>query len=292
VTQSLANSVDSPEWHNVLYEISFLNNDAVGMQKQLASGMGSLGLEDVLLGAEAETAAYFGRLEKGRTFSRQAVTSAERAQQKEAAATYEVNAALVEALFGNHAQALQRAASALHRSNGRDVQYGTALALLLTGEAARAQTLADDLARRFPEDTMVQYDYVPTLRAQIALTGNNARKAIETPQTVASYDLASPSFSSASLALYPAYFRGEAYLFAHQSSDAVAEFHKVLDHRGIVLNEPIGALAHLQLGRAYAMQGDTAKARAAYKDFLTLWKDADTDIPMLKEAKAEYAKLQ
>jgi tetratricopeptide (TPR) repeat protein len=142
--------------------------------------------------------------------------------------------------------------------------------------------------KRFPEDTIVQSNYLPTLHAQFALSRKDPAKAIETLQAAAPYDLGSGS----NFSLYPVYVRGEAYLAANQVSEAAAEFQKIIDHRGIVLNEPIGALAHLQIGRAYAMQGETAKSKAAYQDFLTLWKDADPDIPILIAAKAEYTNLK
>src|SRR5438874_2501125 len=151
----------------------------------------------------------------------------------------------------------------------------------------------NDLAKRFPEDTDVQFNYLPTLRAKIALLHSNPQQAIDMVAVAAPYELGLPAYGFYNWPnLYPVYVRGEAYLAAHQGREAAAEFQKILDHRGIVLNEPIGALAHLQLGRAYAMQRDTTKARAAYQDFLTLWKDADPDIPILKQAKAECAKLQ
>ncbi len=172
------------------------------------------------------------------------------------------------------------------KSTGRDAQYGAALALALGGDTPRSETLGDDLGKRFPEDTIVQYNYLPTLHAQVALSQNNPPKAIETLQAAAPYELGGAG------GLYPVYVRGQAYLAAHQGSEATTEFQKIIDHRGIVVNGPIGALAHLQLGRAHAMQGDTAKAKAAYRDFLALWKDADPDIPILIAAKAEYAKLK
>jgi eukaryotic-like serine/threonine-protein kinase len=166
------------------------------------------------------------------------------------------------------------------------VQFGAALALSFAGDAVRTQTLADDLNKRFPENTIVQFNYLPTIHAQLALGRNDSSKAVNALQTAAPYELGSVG------GLHPDYVRGEANLTAHQGKEAAAEFQKILDHRGIVLNEPIGALAHLQLGRAYAMQGDTAKAKAAYEDFITLWKDADPDIPIFIAAKAEYAKLK
>jgi predicted Zn-dependent protease len=247
----------------------------------------------VLLAREADTAAYFGRLREARDLSGRAVASAERAGEKEKAASYEADAALREALVGNVAAARQRAAAALGLSTGRDVKYGAALALALAGDAARAQALADDLAKRFPEDTLVQFNYLPTLRAQLALSHNDTSKAIQVLQAAAPYELGDPTEAFTFLSLYPVYVRGKAYLASHQESDAAgAEFQKILDHRGVVFNEPIGALAHLGLARASALKSDPVKARAAYKDFLTLWKDADPDIPILKEANAEDAKLQ
>jgi tetratricopeptide (TPR) repeat protein len=285
VEEAQSKNLDSTR---VLYGLAFLQNNTVGMEQLVAHAAGKPGLEDALLGYEADTAAFSGRLEKAREFSRQAVVSAERSRQKEAAAGYEAGAALREVLFGNQGEARQHVAFALRLSTGQDVQYAAALALALAGDAARAQALADDLSKRFPEDTIVRFNYLPTLHAQLALRHNDNSKAIEALQAAAPYEFGSVGAGT----LYPAYFRGLAYLAAHRGSEAASEFQKVLDNRGLVLNKPIGALAHLQLGRAYATSGDTAKARAAYQDFLTLWKDADPDIPILKQAKAEYAKLQ
>jgi eukaryotic-like serine/threonine-protein kinase len=168
------------------------------------------------------------------------------------------------------------------------VLYGAGLSLALAGDAATARKLSDDLNERFPENTIVQFNYLPTLHAQLALKRNDGAKAIQALQGAMPYELG----VGGRFPLCPAYVRGLAYLAVLHGSEAAIEFQKILDHRGIVVNEPIGALAHLQIARAYALQGDTAKARAAYQDFLTLWKDADPDIPILKQAKAEYAKLQ
>ncbi len=184
--------------------------------------------------------------------------------------------------------------AALKLFKGRDVEYGAAFALALSGDSSRSETLADDLERRFPEDTAVRFSYLPALRAVLALKHGEPAKAIELLQIAVPYELGAPpsSFFGFFGALYPVYVRGQGYLAAHQGAEAATEFQKILDHRGIVVSDPIGALAHLQLGRAYAVRGDTTKARAAYEDFLSLWKDADPDIPILKQAKAEYAKLQ
>jgi eukaryotic-like serine/threonine-protein kinase len=287
-------NLDSPELRFTLYMLAFLKNDAAEMARQVSWSARKLGVEDVLLVNEADTAAYSGRLKEAREFSRRAMDSAAGAGKKETTATYSVASGLREALFGNADEARRRATFALGRTAGRDVQYSAALALAYAGDMGRAQTLTDDLGRRFPEDTLVQFNYLPTLRAKLAGSKGNALEAIESLRAATPYELGVPvSYGAYSwTALYPVFVRGEAHLAAHQSSEAAAEFQKILDHRGIVLNSPIGALAHLQLGRAYAMQGDTPKAKAAYQEFLTLWKDADSELPVLIAAKAEYAKLQ
>ena len=287
-----AKNPDSPGLHTSLYELAFLQKDVAGMAKQLAWSAGRPGVEDFLLFSEADTAAYSGLLRKARELSRQAVASAERAKQDETAAAYETGAALREALYGNGPEARQRAAAVFALSTGRDVQNGVALALAFAGDTARAELLTDDLAKRFPEDTNVQFNYLPTLRAQLALNRNDPSKAIEALKAAAPYELGTPGNSEFSLALYPIYVRGQAFLVSHQGSEAAAEFQKILDWPGVVQSGQIGALAHLGIARAYAVERDTAKALIAYQDFLTLWKDADPDISILIAAKSEYAKLQ
>jgi len=290
--EAQAKRLDSPWLRDWLYEIAFLRNDAAGMAQQVSWSAGKPGVENVLLQEEAQTAAYTGRLGKARELSRRAVASAQRAEEEETAASYEAEAALREALFGNAPEARQRAAAALAHSTGRDIQYGAALALAITLDAGRAQVLGDDLGKRFPEDTLAQFNYLPTIRAQLALGRGDSSEAIEGLRVAAPYELGTPDVGGFRPALYPVYVRGEAYLAVHRGADAAVEFQKILDHGGVVQNEPIGALARLGLARAYALQGDTPKARAAYPDFLALWKDANPDIPILKEAKAEYAKLK
>jgi tetratricopeptide (TPR) repeat protein len=276
-----------------LYEIAFLQNDAAGMAQQVSSSAGTPGPEATLLAIEADTAAYSGRLRTAREFSRQAVDSAERAGDKEATATYYALSALREALFGNADEARRWADVAMRHPAGHDLEYASALAWAYAGDQARAQKLTDDLSQRYPESTIVQFNYLPSLRAKLALSKGDASEALEALRAAQPYELGRTTYSTYGWsALYPVYVRGEAYLAAGQGKEAAAEFQKILDHRGIVLNKPIGALGRLQLGRAFALQGDTAKAKTAYQDFLTLWKDADTDVPILKEAKAEYAKLK
>jgi serine/threonine protein kinase/tetratricopeptide (TPR) repeat protein len=292
-TQAFERKLDYHVLHLNLYQIHFLQNDEAGMAREVEGSVGKPGLEDELLGLQADTAAYSGRLKNARNFSRRAMDSAERSGEKEAAAIYSALSLLHEALIGNSEEARRRVTSAIARSTNREVQYGVALALAYAGDAGRAQALADDLGKRFPEDTSVQFNYMPTLRAVLAIRRGNPSEALKDLRIAMAYELGQTTSSTYGwTALYPVYVRGEAYLTLREGREAAAEFQRILDHSGIVLNSPIGALAHLQLGRAYAIQGDISKARAAYNDFFILWKDAEADIPILKQAKAEYAKLQ
>jgi len=253
---------------------------------------------------ESETAAYSGQLGKAREFSHRAVVSATRIEEKETVADYEAAEALVEGLFGNATEAKQRAAASMALSNGHDAEYVAALALAFAGDPAaltQSEKLADDLAKRFPQDTLVQSICLPAIHGQIALDRNDAQKSIEFLQAASAYELGYPGTDTFSHNLYPLYVRGGAYLAAHQGEQAAGEFQRILEHRGVAGNEPIAMLAYLGLARAFALQAASAppadstaakaKARTAYQNFLTLWKDADPDIPILKQAKAEYAKL-
>jgi len=275
---------DSPGLRACLYRIGFLQNDREEMKEQVEYGGGKPELERGFLGIEAATEAYFGHLGKARELYDRAVASAQRADSTEAAADDESDAALMEALFGNESVALRQARSALELSTGSDAQYRAAVSLSLAGDLARAQSIADSLNRRFPEDTIVQLLYLPALRAQVWLGRHEPAKAVEALKPALAYDLGG--------ALYPAYVRGLAYVAAHNGKAAEREFQRILDHRGIVLNSPIGALAHLQIGRAYALESDVAKARTAYQEFLSLWGDSDAGIPVLTQARAELAKLK
>jgi eukaryotic-like serine/threonine-protein kinase len=283
--------LDHPFFHIDLYSVAFMQNDADAMAQQIAWSVGKSGVEEGFLAMQADTAAHSGRLRQAREFTRLAIDSAQRAGEKETAATYLATSGVREALFVNKEEARRRATLAIKHSEGCDVQYGAALALLYAGDESQSQAIADNLDKKFPEGTLVQFNYLPVLRAKLALNKGKAPEAIDILRANTAYDLGMPG-NYYWTALFPVFVRGEAYLAAHQGSAAAAEFQKILDHRGIVLNEPIGALAHLQIARAYAMQGDTAKAKADYQDFLTLWKDADPDIPIFIAAKAEYAKLQ
>lgn len=271
------------------YDIAFLKGDQAGMERQGARARARSGGENWISNKEAFALAYSGHLQQARTISRRAVDEAQQAAQRERAGQWEAGAAVREALFGNASEARKRATAALELSKDREVEYGAAFALALSGDSSQAQALADDLERRFPEDTPIRFSYLPALRARLALNHGNTAKAFELLQSAVPHELGSTRGMFG--ALYPIYVRGEAFLAAHRGAEAAAEFQKILDHRGIVVSDPIGALAHWQLGRAFALSGDQAKAKSAYQDFLALWKDADPDIPILKQAKAEYAKL-
>ncbi len=289
--QALAYKLDSANLRGNIYVLAFLRGDAEQMEQQVAWGAGKPGDEDFLLSTQSDTEAYYGRMNKARDFSRRAVDSAVRADSKETAAFWQVNAALREAELGNLASAKQGVTAALALSPGRDVKVVAALTLARTGDAPRAKALAEELEKSYPTNTVLKLYWLPTINAAIELNKSDSSQALVYLEATAPYDLAGPPPLQMGT-LYPAYLRGQAYLLAHNGIAAVGEFEKLLDHRGIVQNFVTGSLAHLQIGRAYAMAGDTAKAKNAYQDFFALWKDADLDIPILKQAKAEYGKLQ
>ena len=287
--QAFAHKLEGANLRQYKYLLAFLQGDAAQMEQQIVWGAGKPREEDLLLSHQSDTEAYYGRLNEARNFSRRAVDSAVRADSKETAAYWQVNAALREAELGNAASARQGVAAALALSEGREAKMLAALTLARSGDAGRAKVLVSELGKNYPTDTMLKVYWLPTFNAAVELDKGNPSQALVDLEVAAPYELGTPLLINY---LYPAYVRGQAYLSVRNGNAAAAEFEKLLDHRGIVLNFVTGALAHLQIGRAYAMAGDTAKAKAAYKDFLTLWKDADPDIPILKQAKAEYAKLQ
>jgi DNA-binding winged helix-turn-helix (wHTH) protein/tetratricopeptide (TPR) repeat protein len=304
--EALAKNLDSPFLRDDLYELAFLENDATEMAEQTAWASGKPGAEDLMLAMQSHTAAYSGQVGKARNLFRRAVASAESAEEKETAALYQADAAQWEALFGFTAEAGERARAALSGWRGRDVEYSAALGLAIAnnarGEQAEIAKLADDLTERFPADTLVRFNYLPTLRAQIALNRGHPSQALEVLEASTPYELGAIGGYCFPQALLPVYVRGGAYLAAHRGSEAAAEFQKILIHRGVVFNEPIGALAHLELARALAMQAETAsdndrselraKARSAYENFLNLWKEADPNIPLMMRARAEYGRLK
>jgi len=289
--QARTRKLDSLLLRLAAYEVAFLRNDRDTMQQQFASAVGRQREEDYLLSAQSDTEAYFGHLAEAEKLSRRAVESAIRADAKEVAALWQANAALREAEFGNIGSARQNALAALALAPGRDVRSVVTLTLARADERTQAQKLAESLSKDFPQNTILQGYWLPSIRAAIEISGKNTARALEILQTAGPYELGQSQPFQLGM-LYPVYLRGQAYLFGHQGKEAEVEFQKIVDHRGIVLNFPLGALAHLQLARAYALQGNATKAKAAYQGFLTLWKDADSDIPILKQARAEYAKLQ
>ncbi len=286
--------VELPEFILLRFYLAFLNGHTAEMDRAASLARRKPGVEDWLSHSQALVLARSGRVGAANEMSRLAVDMAQRTGQQERAATYEGAVAVWEALFGNQMAAKQFATDALALSKGRDVQYAAALALAMGGDLGRLQSIVGDLDRRFPEDTAVQFTYLPVLRALVALNHHDPQKAIELLQAAKRYELAVPpiDFNAFFGGLYPVYVRGDAYLMAQQGSEAAGEFQKLLNHRGIVAADPIGAMALLHSGRAFVLSGDKSSAKAAYEAFFTLWKDADPDIPILKQAKAEYAKLQ
>ncbi len=269
------------------YALAFLQNDKSEMAQIANASQDMWDFE--FSGIEAQTAAYYGRLRESRELMRRVVSSARQQEQEESGGLLQEIAAESEALLGDRELSKKQAREALARTRGRDVEGVGAVALAMAHDETTARSLAVDLARRFPDSTLVQTNYLPSARAQLALNHSDAAKALEILESASPYEL---GFADGSNTMFPVYLRGQAYLMARKGSEAAAEFQKILDHPGIVLNLPIGAMAHLQIARAFAMQGETAKARVAYRDFLSLWKDADPDIPILKQARAESAKLR
>ena len=288
--EAASKKLDSSGIRFALYQLAFLQSDDSGIADQVSWAADRPGDDAVMLYYEADTAAYYGELNKARDLSRQAIAAAERAERPERAAVCQAAAGLREALFGNGAEAKRNAGAALKSSNARDVQFLSTLALAMVGDKERAVEFADALKSRFPQDTIVQFNYLPTIYAQIALFDGDAARAIEFLRAATPYELGLAASSNYSTYMYPVYVRGQSYLAARQGSTAVAEFQKILNWPGVVSNEPIGALALLGLARAHAMNGETADARASYNNFLSLWKNADSSFPFLSAVKAEVPK--
>ena len=290
--EAIAHKVDNPFLHGNRYGSAFLENDLAEMQRQVAAAAGKPG-EDVLLSFESDTEGFYGRLANARRLSQRAVDSAHGNDSKETAAAWRMNAALREAEFGNIARARQEVTAALAEGPRRDVSVLAALAFARVRDINRADRMAHDLAERFPLNTAINRYWLPAIYASIEIKRGRPTKALEYLQSTTQYELGSPlpQFEVGG-SLYPAYIRGEVYLLLQQGKEAATEFQKFLDHRGVALNSPLGALARLQLGRAYALQGNTTQSRAAYQDFFGLWRDADPDVPILIVAKSEYAKLK
>jgi eukaryotic-like serine/threonine-protein kinase len=303
IHEAQARTMDDYILHNGLYALAFLGADSAAMAEQQQWFAGKPGYENYGLALASDTEAYVGHLRKARELTRRAVDSAVRTDNKETAAIYLAIAAQREAAFGNATEARQAAAEALTLAPAsQGVESEAALAFAMAGETARAESSAQDLGKRFPLDTQMQSLWLPAIRAQLALDRQNPARALNVLHVAYPIELGQIPFVLNISCLYPMYVSGEAYLAAGQGSAAAAVFQKTLDHSGIVWNCWTGALAHLGVARANALESRTSqgadadaahvRALAAYKDFLTLWKDADPDVPILKEAKAEYAKLQ
>ena len=294
IRQATERKFDFEEFPLARFFIAFLNGDVEDMKRKAALARGKPASEDMMSHVEALALARTGRLQEAARTAAVAVDIATRSGRRERAALFDVATAVWKAFYGNAAAARQKVTMALDLGRGRDVDYAAAFALVLSGDVARSQALADDLAKHFPEDTSVQYLYLPTLRALFSLHAHDAAAAIHALQTATRYDLAlgGIGFFGRFGGLYPIYVRGMAYLAADQPARAAAEFQRIVDHRSIVLVDPVDAMARLQLARALALSGETAKAARIYDDLLTLWKDADLEVAAVKAAKAERARLQ
>lgn len=287
--EARAHNIDSPEIHLNLYWIAFLQHDAAGMERERAAMRGKAGYEDQMLNHEADTALYAGHLAQARQLTQAAIQAAEKADEKEAVALYHAQAAVREALVENPDAAKQEARAALMLSSARDVAGLSAIALEMAGDSVPAMQLVNNLAKRFPEDTIVESTYLPAARA----ASSSSAVGFSLPRrkfAAGPYELGG-NLENVTFVLYPVYLRAGAYLAARDGPAAADEFLKIIDHPGVVRSEPIGALAYLGLGRAYVLLGNHAKARSAYDEFLNLWKTADPDIALLKKARAEYANL-
>jgi Flp pilus assembly protein TadD len=292
--QASERKLGNPNFLVFRYMIAALEGDNDKMDRVMALAKGKRGADHPMAHAEALALVRSGRLQAARRSSSRAVDLALQEEESDSAASYRAARAVWEAVCGNAAEGRRNAVAALELSTGRDVEYAAGLALGLSGDSPRSEALATDLERRFPEDTFARFTYVPVLRALAAMGRGKPADGVERLEIARPYELAvnGLNFSHIYLGgLHSAYVRGEASIAAHRYAEAAAEFQKILDHRGIVGLDPIGALAHLQLGRVYASSGDKAKAKVAYLAFLGLWKDADPDVPILKSARAEYSRL-
>jgi len=288
---ALADKMEPFAGHSLLYLVNFLEGNRPGMESELAWANGKPSMEALFLNVESDTAAYEGRAKEAWALSQRAVAAAQRENEKEIAGIDLAYAALREAEFGNMNRAAESARAALSLTGSKDVKILTALTLARAGESKGAEKLTGELSKLRPSDTILNKYWLPIVRGALELSGTREAAAIEALGIAEPFELGAPPPVGPGT-LYPAYLRGVAYLRLKHTDKATAEFQKLVDHRGCVQNYVLGALVHLQLGRAYALQGDTAKAKAAYQDFLTLWKDADPEIPVLIAAKAEYAKLK
>ena len=286
--------LDDPDFAALRYDIAFLRKNMAAMNHEAAASREMIEGTDWLSVHQAFVLAYTGHLREARTMSRRAVDLADQAANKERGALFRSSEAVWEAFYGNAADARRDATAAIAVSKNREVEYGAALAFALSGDSSRSEALANDLESRFPEDTSVRFSYLPTIRGILAINHGEPSKSVELLQVAVPYELGTQRSTIHGFfgALYPIFVRGNAYLAARRGADAASEFHKILAHPGIVVSDPVGLLAHLQLARSYVLLGEKAEARSAYADFMVLWENADSDAEILKQAKAEYAKLR
>jgi tetratricopeptide (TPR) repeat protein/class 3 adenylate cyclase len=291
--KSLARGLDDPLTRLSFFGVAFLEGNTAEMDRQMAWSAGKSQAEEIFLAAKSDTEAYYGHLRSAREYSRRATDSALHSNEKETAAQWMLSAAVREAEFGNSDRALRAASSALALSANHDSKILAALTFARAGDPPQAEKLATALAADYPQDTLVVSYWLPVIRAAIEINRKNPSLALELIEPATAYELANPdAWPGLGGPLYPIFLRGEARLALRQGNEAAGEFQKLLDRRGLLRACPLGPLAHLGLARAYVLQGDNAKAYAAYADFLTLWKDGDPDIPILMAAKVEAAKLQ
>jgi len=282
------------EFRMLEYDLAFLRHDTAEVQRIVSQTRQRLGLVSWLANREAFRVAYTGQLRLARSISEQAIAEAERTGERERAGVWEAGMALREAMTGNISFAKKSALAALQLSSDREVEYGAGLALAVAGDSGQAQTIAKALETKFPEDTTVRFTYLPVLRAQIELNHRRPDRAVEVLKQAAPTEmgLSRSPINTLFGALYPVYFRGLAFCALGHDAAAAAEFGKIIEHSGLVITDPVGPLAHVQLGRAYRLMGDRLKAKAAYQEFFQLWKDADAEIPLLRTARSEYERMK
>ena len=276
------------------FDVAHMKGDAAGMGREVELAQAHPETQDWILDRQAFAEASEGRLRNAINLSRQAIALALQGGRREQAAVFETRPALWEAFFGNSIEAKRTAVAAMALAGNREVNYGAALALALSGDSTQAEKLANDMENRYPEDTSVRFSYLPVIRAAISVQHGEPLKAIDALQASVPYEMGSPRCSQTAFfgSLYPIFFRGEALLAAHKGAEAANEFQKILTHRGIMIGDPVFVLAHLGLARAYALSGESVKARSQYEEFFAIWSHADPDIPVLKRAKAEFNNLR
>jgi DNA-binding winged helix-turn-helix (wHTH) protein/tetratricopeptide (TPR) repeat protein len=286
--------IETTELLVLRYDLAFLNKDAQGMQEAVKLAQGEPASMDWMADRTAFDLAYTGRLKEARFPSHQAIELALQEGNRERAAQFAVRFALWEAFFGETREAKEDASTALSLAKNRGLDYGAAVVLALAGNSRQAEDLANRMQRKLPEDTSVRFSYVPVIHAILALKRKDPEAAIDALQITAPYELGAPRCAVVSYfgSLYPVLFRGEAYLAARKGPEAAREFQKLVDHRTVMIGDAASAMAYLGLARSYALSGDSKSAREQYIKFLTLWKNADPDIPILKQARAEYVKLR